>query len=324
MLHKKRAAYRAMGSLFFFLFLIGCAATPQSDRIIANIPEQLIKPVELKQVPFYAQQKYQCGPAALAALLKHHDKVIDLDALSKRVYIPARKGSLQVELITAAREYELIPYIIEPELQTLLKEVKAGNPVLVLQNLGVSWYPQWHYAVVVGFDLQERNVILRSGTIQRYAMNLYTFEHTWRRSKRWGMLLLKPGALPAVNVSDSAWRYLQAIVGFEQKQNWDLLDTAYQAGLENWPGQTDLIMGYGNNLYQQGNKLMALEQYEKVIANNKAFAPAHNNAAQVYAELGQFKKAIAYANKAIELGGVHIQQFKSTLKDILKMQIQNK
>ena len=27
--------------------------------------------------------------------------------------------------------------------------------LLVLQNLGLSWLPRWHYAVVVGYDLAE-------------------------------------------------------------------------------------------------------------------------------------------------------------------------
>jgi hypothetical protein len=33
-----------------------------------------------------------------------------------------------------------------------LREVAAGNPVLVLQNLSFAWAPVWHYAVVMGYD----------------------------------------------------------------------------------------------------------------------------------------------------------------------------
>lgn len=48
------------------LVLAGCAGQqpmlpPQSDRL----PER----VELSQTPFYPQEIYQCGPAALATLL---------------------------------------------------------------------------------------------------------------------------------------------------------------------------------------------------------------------------------------------------------------
>jgi hypothetical protein len=37
--------------------------------------------------------------------------------------------------------------------------VAAGNLVLVFQNLVISFYPVWHYAVVTGFN-RVRNVQL--------------------------------------------------------------------------------------------------------------------------------------------------------------------
>lgn len=315
-----QAACRGIGSLFFCLLFFGCASTPQSDSLITSIPATLKKPVELKSVPFYPQQDYQCGPAALATLIHNQSKHVDMDDLIRKVYIPDRKGSLQLELVAAAREYELIPYILATELDTILHEVKAGRPVLVLQNLGVSWYPQWHYAVIVGYDLNAKELILRSGEIERYQLNLFTFEHTWRRGKRWAMVLLKPGELP---MAGDDRRYMNAIVGFEQKEKWYLLDKAYRAGLERWSRSRELLMGYGNNLYMQGSIEKALVQYEKVIAAVPDFAAAYNNAGQVYAELGQFKKAEEYVQKAISLGGVHIQQYRSTLKDIRHMQNNN-
>jgi len=314
---KSKAACRGIGSLFFCMLLFACAATPQSDSLVESIPAELSKPLELTEVPFFPQKEYQCGPAALATLLKHQDIEVDIEELTRRVYIPARKGSLQLELVSAARNYQLIPYILTTEIDDVLREVKAGRPVLVLQNLGVSWYPKWHYAVIVGYDLQEKELILRSGEIERYRLNLYTFEHTWRRSKYWAMILLKPGELPT---GGDAWLYMNAIVGFEQTQNWSLLHKAYQTGLQRWPRNRELLMGFGNTLYAQRQLALALKQYEKVIDNEASFAPAYNNAAQVYAEMGQLDKAEQYVQRAISLGGVHIQQYRSTLNDIRRMQ----
>ena len=124
--------------------------------------------------------------------------------------------------------------------------------------------------------------------------------------------LLKPGELP---LAGDDWRYMSAIVGFEQKNKWPLLDKAYRAGLERWSTSRELLMGYGNNLYMQGQLAEALQQYKKVISHDPEFAAAYNNAAQVYAE--------SFAQKAITLGGVHIQQYRSTLKDIRRMQKKN-
>jgi hypothetical protein len=49
--------------------------------------------------------------------------------------------------------------INKPGCQQLCEEVAAGHPVIVLQNIGLSWYLVWHYAVVVGYDLHEGTVI---------------------------------------------------------------------------------------------------------------------------------------------------------------------
>ena len=315
-----QVACRRTGCLFFCLLLGACAGTPQSDSLVASIPEAFKQPVELSAVPFYPQKDYQCGPAALATVIRYQGRDVDLAELTRKVYIPEREGSLQLELMAAAREYELIPYVLAPELDTVLHEITAGRPVLVLQNLGVSWYPQWHYAVIVGYDLNTQEVILRSGTIERYRLSLYTFEYTWRRGKHWAMILLKPGQLPLVG---DDWRYMNAVVGFEQRNNWPLLNKAYQAGLERWPQSRELRMGYGNSLYMQGQTAEALIQYENVIADTSDFATAYNNAGQVYAEWGQFEKAEHYVRRAISLGGVHIQQYRSTLNDIHRMQNKN-
>ncbi|VAW96363.1 hypothetical protein MNBD_GAMMA21-999 [hydrothermal vent metagenome] len=308
-----QAAYRAISSLFVCALLGACAGVPQTSHLLNNIPTKLATPHELVATPFYAQQQYQCGPAALATLINQHGVDVDLDALVNRVYIPGREGSLQIEIVSAAREYNLIPYVIKPELSTLLYEVLAGRPVLVLQNLGVSWYPQWHYAVVVGYNLAEQELVLRSGTTKRYVMSLRTFEYTWQRSQRWALILLKPGDLP---IAGTPFEYLKSLPGFERKENWTLLDSAYTAGIQRWPNDIGLKMGYGNALYLQGKLNFALTEYESVILTDSKFAPALNNAAQIHMQQRNYRKALDYVNRAIKAGGVHIDEYRTTLKEV--------
>ncbi len=64
------------------------------------------------------------------------------------VYVPARKGSFQIEMVAVTRSAGRLACQISPSLDTLLLENNAGHPVLVLQNLGMSWYQKWHFAVV--------------------------------------------------------------------------------------------------------------------------------------------------------------------------------
>jgi tetratricopeptide (TPR) repeat protein len=317
MLRNLRAACQQAGGLVILLWLTGCASTPQSDALTQKISAAFATPVELTQTPFFPQEEYQCGPAALATVMRAQGVDTTPEALKDEVYLPERKGSLQIEMITATRRHNLLPYVLRPELIEVLSEINAGRPVLVLQNQGLSWYQQWHYAVIIGYNLQEGQLILRSGTIKRYVMSMYTFERTWQRSHYWAMVTLKPGELPS---RPDEWHYFQAVVGFEQTKKWSLLETFYRTGLQQWPASKDMHMGYGNILYLQHHLQAAADQYHSVLVNYPDFAPAHNNLATVLAELGQFGQALAHVQRAIELGGVHSAEYQSTLIEIQKLQ----
>ncbi len=295
------------------LLLGGCAGTPQTRSLLADPPQDLVTAAELEAVPFNPQNEYQCGPAALATLLQTTDVPVTPDELVRRVYIPERQGSLQVEMIATARQYNRIPYMIEPRLDHLLREVRAGRPVLVLQNLGIELVPVWHYAVVVGYDLERRELILRSGEIERHPTSMATFEHTWRRSDHWGFVLLRPGEIPA---TANERGYFLALAAFARHGEAGDLETAYLAGIKRWPESLNLRMGLGNLYYRQDKPGPAGEAYRRALAIDGDYAPAHNNLAQVMLEQGQVNQALEHARRAVALGGRHGDQYRKTLEQI--------
>ena len=184
-------------ALLLALLLGGCSTTPQLQRLEAAWPASLPPRAELGQVPFIAQEEHECGPAALAMLLQSAGLPATPEQLLPQVYLPGRQGSLQVELLVAARRQGLPAYRLEPSLTALLQEVAAGHPVLVFQNLSLPVYPVWHYAVVIGFDRQRGTLLLHSGRTPRLEMPLSTFERTWARGGHWAMVALPTSALPA-------------------------------------------------------------------------------------------------------------------------------
>jgi ABC-type bacteriocin/lantibiotic exporter with double-glycine peptidase domain len=133
-------------------------------------------------VPFFPQTDYQCGPAALATILAHEGLAVDPDSLAPAVYTEGLRGSLQAELLAATRRHGLVPYPLSPDPATLVAEIDSGKPVLVLQNLGLDRLPIWHYAVVVGFDAERHEVLLRSGTERRRTERLSRFLRSWARA----------------------------------------------------------------------------------------------------------------------------------------------
>lgn len=122
---------------------------------------------------------------------------------------------------------------------TLLDQLEAGHPVLVFQNLGFGFYPVWHYAVVIGYDLDDKVITLHSGTTAGLERDFRRFELEWRGGDYWAMTLHQPGEFPA-NADASV--YLEATVGLEQAEQFAAAARAYQ-GRQN-AGQTSSSVGW--------------------------------------------------------------------------------
>lgn len=307
--------------------MTGCAAAPQSAALLqqASPRANLHATVLLNDVPFYPQEDYQCGPAALATVLQASRVSVTPDALVSQVYVPARQGSLQIEMLAAPRRYGRVTHVLPPDLEGVLREVQGGRPVLVMQNLGLDWYPQWHYAVVVGYDLNAGDVILRSGLIRDYRLALPVFERTWQRAGNWAVLVLPPGELP---LQTSEMAYFDAVSAFASAQSVEVLNEAarteqaeavgeaWRAGAQRWPESEMLGMGYGNHAYEKGSLSVAAEAYQQVLAAHPDYAAAHNNLAQVLLERGQLEEAEIHARRAVDLGGEFAETYRRTLQSV--------
>lgn len=289
--------FRNVLMLAFFLLLNACAATGVREAVQnKDLPRQH----ELTKTPFFPQELYHCGPAALATALNAIDINVTPDQLVPEVYIPARQGSLQIEMLAASRRHGALSVKVAPRLDAVLKEVAAGNVVVVMQNLGLSWAPSWHYAVVVGYNLEQEKIWLRSGTFERFEMTLSTFQRTWARSEYWAFVALKPGSLPA---SDDPDAVAKAIVAFEKNSNKKDAYLSYDAAVKRWPDHLVLLMGLGNSAYALGNYSHATSAFRDATAAHPDSAAAHNNLANMLIMLGDAKAAKLAAEKALALVG---------------------
>jgi hypothetical protein len=307
----KRAAQAP--ALFIFWILAGCSTIPPSVSSYGSAAS----PLELVGTPFYSQQQFQCGPAALMTLLTESGVETTLDAVTAQVYLPTRQGSLQSEILAASRAAERVPYVLAPGLASITGELAAGRPVLVLQNLGVSWEPRWHYAVVVGTDADNQQIILRSGTDARRITRTSVFLRTWRRSDFWAVTTLKPGELPADPDRD---RYAEAVAGLEQTGHFQAARDAWLAGQSHWPNDTVIRFGLANTEFALGNFPAAESLYLDMLSEDSGSLIARNNLAMTLVALGRNSEAREQIDAALNLADDSplLEELLDTQKTILR------
>lgn len=245
-------------------------------------PTLSASPIELEDTPFFPQTRYQCGPAALATVLVASGADVTPEELTPRLFVPARRGSLQVELQAAPREHRRLSLILPRSLEAIVTELQAGRPVLVLHNYGKWFWPRWHYAVVVGYDPGEDVFVLRSGRKARQHMRTRHFMVYWHHASRWAMVVLRPGETAA---NADAKLYLEAAAAFERGATPQDARTAFDAAVQRWPGDPVAWIGRGTAEYRLGNLEAAARDYLGALERDADEPAARNNLAQVLLEL---------------------------------------
>jgi tetratricopeptide (TPR) repeat protein len=268
---------------------------PMAGALHAQRPAGVPDRVELDGTPFFPQTEFACGPAALATVLGAAGVPANPQTLGAEVFLPARKGALQTEMLAGARRHGAVAVLLPPSLEALVREIAAGTPVVVLQNLGLSFAPLWHYAVAVGFDLDAEELLLRSGTTRREAISLRTFEHTWARGGHWAFVAVTPGQLPT---SAREQEVVDALVGFERIAEPVAAARAFEGALDRWPANLALAIGLGNSLFAAG-RLQPAEAAFAAAAQRHDSAAAWNNLARTRLALGRAEAAREAALHAV-------------------------
>jgi len=278
-------------------WLAGCAQlVPQTMGLRTAWPEGVPLSVEWTAVPFFPQDDYQCGPAALATVLSYTGVGVTPEPLVSQVYLPSRKGSLQLEMLAAPRRYGRVAYQLAPRYTDLLREVAAGNPVLVLQDVG-PMFTQWHYAVVNGFDYPSGTVYLRSGKQKRQEMPFTYFERTWIKSGYWAMVAMPPDRIP-VTATEEGW--MTAVLAMARVNDGDAATQAYAAALKRWPDNVAAAIGLANQYHARGALADAVSVLQRAEQRHPQSVIVMNNLAQALSDQGRHAEALAQIDRAAD------------------------
>ena len=265
------------------MLLCGCATR-------GPLLESPARVVELESTPFFPQSRHECGPAALATVLGASQVPVKPEDLEKRIYLPGRRGSLQIEMQAAPRAYGRLSYRIASELSAIVHEVDAGRPVLVLHNYGLPFWPRWHYAVVVGYDGARDRINMRSGTTRRQVLSAANFMRAWDNGGRWALVMLRPGELPT---TPDRRRYLESVAAFEGVASAQDAWRSFDAAARQWPDDPVALIGRGTASYRSGTLGTAIEDYRAALSIDAGLSGARNNLAVALLESGCIDEARA-------------------------------
>lgn len=302
---------RALASAAFCLVLVGCA-TPQTDALLSAPPATVPGTAAVAGVPFFAQSEYQCGPAALAMALAAGGVAVTAEALTPQVFVPARAGSLQPEMLATARRHGRVAIELPPRLDALLAELAAGAPVIVLQNLSLPVAPVWHYAVAIGYDLDAREIVLHSGVTPRQRMPLAVFERTWARSGHWAMVAAPPDRLPHTPPPER----IAAAAAALERVDPAAARIAYDTLARRAPALYVAWIGSGNTAYALRDFAAAAAAFERATSLRPDAGDAWNNLALALLAAGRRDDARRAAQRAVDLGGPRAERYRATLESI--------
>lgn len=252
-------------------------------------------------VPFVAPRSELCASSSIEMLsLYWRAKTqflprLTREELESRTLLPQKGGTLQIELMAAARANGLLVYELEPSFEALFLELSASHPVIVLVNRSFSWAPLWHYAPVTGYDAQTQTILTHFGDEANEALSLSTFETIWSRSQKWGIVLLAPGEVPA---SATPRKFLVCVYALEKQGMAREALVSYEAALRHWPLHVEVLFALGNAYYGAGKVEKAQEIYQKIVSLDATNPLALNNLADILLHKGELEEAAELLKRA--------------------------
>lgn len=204
---------------------------------------------------------------------------------------------------------------IESTKRADLFELLDGEiPVIVLLNQGTAASPVWHYAVVIGFDIDRQLVILRSGRTKREVMKISTFYEFFKNGGHWKLIAVPTTMVPP-GVSEDT--YIKSAYDLEQTLDDEIVQFAYETAVKKWPQSLMVKLAAANYFFDKYHYEIAHDLYADVLKQDADEPIALNNMAETLYYLGEFDEALDFIERAIKQHGKYKKEFDDTRRKIL-------
>jgi ABC-type bacteriocin/lantibiotic exporter with double-glycine peptidase domain len=140
-------------------------------------------------VPVVVQARARCGQAALEMVMRYYGADSAAVHEADRAYDPALGGSLITDLAAAARRAGLEATIAALTPDSLVAQLAAGVPPIVLYQNGRGPLTRAHFGVVTGWDSAGNAFTLHDGGAHARVMGRETLAKRWRTAGSQALIL---------------------------------------------------------------------------------------------------------------------------------------
>jgi ABC-type bacteriocin/lantibiotic exporter with double-glycine peptidase domain len=141
--------------------LLGCGQVAYTGKGTRLAPDALIAEpgwIGARGIDLLTQdQSHDCGPTALAMVLRYWDPQLDINPLLRS---PADAHWSAAALRDAARARGFESFVVEGTVEDLVREVRAGRPAIVGVAKPTALGKVAHYEVIAGFHPDSQRVAL--------------------------------------------------------------------------------------------------------------------------------------------------------------------
>ena len=156
----------------------GCAAG-RTAALTALPPAAAGETRVIEGVPFLPQEEETCGPSSLAMLLRFHGKEAATRELVEETRTAGLRGTLITDLAAAARRRGVEAGVADLDLPGLRRRILAGEPVILLVDLGTWVWSRPHYLVAYGVTAD--GVVAHSGRSEATVIPYDSLEAQWAK-----------------------------------------------------------------------------------------------------------------------------------------------